>query len=73
MKRSGLEKRGPGMIPALAKKLQRWSGVSQATIDQSTIRIRKDDKRNNLSTRISTVHYITLTTYGRIVIVIESL
>jgi hypothetical protein len=33
------------MIPALAKKLQKGSGVSQATIDQSTTRIRKDDKR----------------------------
>jgi hypothetical protein len=73
MKRSGLEKRGPEMIPALAKKLQRWSGVSQVTIDRSTIRIRKDDKKNNLSTRILTVRFLTLTAYERIVIVVESL
>jgi hypothetical protein len=73
MKRSGLEKRGPEMIPALAKKLQRWSGVSQVTIDRSTIRIRKDDKKNNLSTRILTMRFLTLTAYERIVIVVESL
>jgi hypothetical protein len=73
MKRSGLEKRGPEMIPALAKKLQRWSGVSQVTIDRSTIRIRKDDKKINLTTRILTVHFLTLTAYERIVIVVESL